>query len=153
VIETIFSNGSWVATAGWLLLLVALFAPRWRSFALAFGGLLIPAAISASYLALFIYAIASESLGTGMDFGTPAGVGAMLSSKLGATIGWFHYLAFDLAIGAWITREGLACGAPRWALIPILAATFIAGPIGFLVWLGVRALYGRAREPLGASAV
>ena len=56
----------------------------------------------------------------------------------GVTVGWTHYLAFDLFIGIWIARDADAKGFARWIQAPILFATFMAGPVGLLVWLIVR---------------
>ncbi|MGB7370825.1 abscisic acid-deficient protein Aba4 family protein, partial [Erythrobacter sp.] len=49
-----------------------------------------------------------------------------------------HYLAFDLFVGLWIARDADAKHASRWLQAPILLATFLAGPLGLLVWLVVR---------------
>lgn len=148
--DALFSIGNWTATAGWAALLAALYVERFRGWGFMLAGLVIPAALSACYLGLFILTVSSGAMGAGVDFSTPNGVSAALASDLGATTGWFHYLAFDLVIGAWIARDGLAHGASRWALVPILLATFLAGPIGFLAYLGLRALSGRTAEPLSA---
>lgn len=71
-------------------------------------------------------------------FGSIEEVRALFMSDAGVVIGWTHYLAFDLFTGLWIGRDADAKGIARMVQIPILAATFIAGPIGLLVWLAVR---------------
>lgn len=149
MIETTFNIGYAIAGVGWLILLVGLFLPaERRTIPFVLAGFAAPGLISAAYLALFAHAIAVGAIGADdLDLSSAANVAALLSSELGATIGWFHYLAFDLAIGAWIARDGLANGTPRWALIPILAATFLAGPVGFLVYLVARTARGRGRAP------
>jgi hypothetical protein len=52
--------------------------------------------------------------------------------------GWIHYLAFDLFVGAWIARNGSAEGVSPLVLTPILLATFLAGPIGYLAYALLR---------------
>lgn len=74
----------------------------------------------------------------GADFSTIAGVRAIFASDAGVTIGWTHYLAFDLFVGLWIARDGDAKGISRFIQAPILLATFVAGPLGLLVWLALR---------------
>ena len=81
--------------------------------------------------------------GGSIDFSSLAGVRALLGSDSGATIGWFHYLAFDMIIGTWVARDGLARGLWPIALVPILALVFMFGPVGFLVYLIVWALFLR----------
>jgi len=77
---------------------------------------------------------------------------ALFASPLAATFGWIHYLIFDLFIGAWESRDAQRRGIPHWAVIPCLLVTLLAGPIGLLVYLALRATLGRggvllAEEP------
>ena len=53
-----------------------------------------------------------------------------------------HYLAFDLFVGAWETRDAVERGISRWILAPCLLLTFLFGPIG---WLAYQAARMRAR--------
>lgn len=76
--------------------------------------------------------------GGGADFTSIAGVRAIFGSDAGVTIGWTHYLAFDLFVGLWIARDADAKGVSRLVQAPILLATFVAGPVGLLVWLALR---------------
>lgn len=83
--------------------------------------------------------------GTGpADFSTIAGIRAIFASDAGVAIGWTHYLAFDLFVGIWIARDADAKRFSRWVQAPILLATFVAGPLGLLVWLVVRDRRARA---------
>jgi hypothetical protein len=59
-----------------------------------------------------------------------------------------HYLCFDLAIGAWEARDARRRGVPHLALIPCLAATFMLGPLGLLLYCGVRRLYRPVAAPV-----
>jgi hypothetical protein len=52
--------------------------------------------------------------------------------------GWIHYLAFDLFVGGWIARTGSAAGINPFILTPILLATFMAGPVGYLAYALLR---------------
>jgi len=77
-------------------------------------------------------------------FSTIEGVRAIFASNGGVTIGWTHYLAFDLFVGIWIARDADAKQFSRILQAPILLATFMAGPVGLFIWLIVRD--GRARK-------
>lgn len=80
---------------------------------------------------------------TGGNFSSIEGVQILFSAKGGLTLGWVHYLAFDLFVGLWIARDADAKNFSRILQAPILAATFLAGPLGLAIWLIVRE--GRAR--------
>lgn len=86
---------------------------------------------------------------TGSNFSSIAGVRAVFASDGGVTVGWVHYLAFDLFVGLWIARDADAKGFNRFIQAPILLATFLAGPLGLLIWLVVRE---KAARKLGRPA-
>lgn len=73
-----------------------------------------------------------------VDFTTLEGVQSIFASQGGTTVGWTHYLAFDLFVGLWIARDADQKGVGRIWQAPVLLATFMAGPVGLLVWLLVR---------------
>ena len=77
------------------------------------------------------------------DLTSLAGVMALFDSPGGATIGWIHYLAFDLFVGIWIARNADAHKISRWLQAPILFCTLMAGPIGLLLYLLLRQLIGK----------
>ena len=52
--------------------------------------------------------------------------------------GWIHYLAFDLFIGAWETRDAPRNQIPHLVVIPCLVMTFMLGPIGLLFYFAIR---------------
>ncbi len=83
------------------------------------------------------------------DFTTLAGVMALFDSPGGATIGWVHYLAFDLFVGIWIARNADAHQFARWIQVPILFFTLMAGPIGLLSYLLLRQITGE--KPMKAT--
>lgn len=74
----------------------------------------------------------------GGDFTTLAGVMKLFDSPGGATLGWVHYLAFDLFTGVWIARDADQKGFSRIAQFPFLLLTLLVGPVGLLAWLIVR---------------
>ena len=89
--------------------------------------------------------VAGFHTGTGGGFGSIAKVRALFASDAGLVAGWLHYLAFDLFVGAWIAREGLADGVPRTPLAVCLPLTFLFGPAGLLPFPPLRAAPRRRR--------
>jgi hypothetical protein len=74
------------------------------------------------------------------------GLRALFMSDGGIVLGWTHYLAFDLFVGLWISRDADAKGFSRLVQTPILLATLMAGPIGLLLWLVIRERRARAQS-------
>lgn len=136
--DLIFTITNNYALVMWLILA---FAPR-RDIvmkAIFYGG--------AGLLAL-TYAVIVVPLMTGMidggssggapDFSTLAGVKALLASDGGATIGWIHYLAFDLFVGIWVAKNADLYSFNRIVQVPILFFTLMLGPLGLVLYLLLR---------------
>jgi len=79
-----------------------------------------------------------DSGGGGGDFTTIAGVRTIFASDAGVTVGWIHYLAFDLFAGLWIAKDADQKGFSRLVQAPVLLLTFVAGPAGLLAWFIIR---------------
>ena len=75
----------------------------------------------------------------GGGFFTLAAVQTLFTNPHVALAGWVHYLAFDLFVGLWISGRADAMGLNRVVQAPILIATFMFGPFGFLLFQAVRA--------------
>ena len=66
-------------------------------------------------------------------------VATALSKPEVAAAGWIHYLAFDLFVGRWEFFDGQRLGLSAWLMAPVLLLTLFLGPLGLLLYLGVRA--------------
>lgn len=73
------------------------------------------------------------------------GLRRLFLTDAGVVVGWTHYLAFDLFVGLWIARDADGKGFSRLVQAPILLLTFLAGPLGFLLYLIVRERRARAQ--------
>ena len=141
-IEGVFSTCNLLAMAGWVLLLAV---PRNRR-AMTMAGTVIPLTLAAIYLALFVL----HARGSQGGFSSLAAVAQLFENRWLLLAGWVHYLAFDLFIGAWETRDAMARRVPRLLLAPCLVLTFMLGPIGLLCYHAARA---RSHEPLDVAVL
>ncbi|MGO4712640.1 abscisic acid-deficient protein Aba4 family protein [Bradyrhizobium sp. 2TAF24] len=127
------------ACAGWLGLIVALFARPALPIARTVATVIIPGLLAVAYVVLFI---------RGWDalhgvVGALAQLQALLADDATFAAGWLHYLAFDLFVGAWIVHESDQFDLPRWLIVPCLVLTALAGPAGLLAFIVVRAVVPR----------
>ena len=88
------------------------------------------------YVAIVVTTLGREPEGGG--FSTLAGVAALFSNPWVLLAGWIHYLAFDLLVGTWETRDARERGLPHLLLVPCLVLTFLLGPAGWLLYMAVR---------------
>ena len=73
-----------------------------------------------------------------MDFGSLASVMALFTEENAVLAGWVHYLAFDLLIGMWMIKQNEKIGIHQILMAPCLFATFMLGPVGFLLFMSMR---------------
>ena len=130
MIETIFSACSTLALLGWALLV---FLPHQRH-AHSVAAVAIPLAISVVYLVLIAQHFGRSEGG----FGSLSDVAQLFSNPAMLLAGWVHYLAFDLFIGAWESRDAQRHGIPHLLVVPCLLLTFMLGPIGLLTYWALR---------------
>ena len=139
--DTVFAIANALALVMWVALV---FLPRWPPLLAAMLYLGV-GLLSAAYAVFLIAVVAGIATGgEGGDFSSIEGVRQIFSSDAGVTIGWIHYLAFDLFVGLWIARDADAKGFSRLVQAPILFATLMAGPLGLLLWLAIRERRARA---------
>ncbi len=83
---------------------------------------------------------------------TVEGIAALLGTPAGSTIGWAHFLAFDLFVGRWAYLDSRERGVHALLMAPVLFFILMLGPVGFLLYFIVRRLYA-LRRPVPTSTV
>jgi hypothetical protein len=134
-VETLFSLSNLSVLPFWFLMIVL---PHWRWTRRIMETLwpVVPFAV------LYAFVIIPQ---LGSAFGsllnpTLAGVSALLSRPEAMLAGWAHYIAFDLFVGRWAYLDSRERNLSAWLMAPVLFFILMAGPIGFLLYLVVRAI-------------
>ena len=133
----IFSIANVVAMCGWVLLIVVP-GKKWATHVVA--GVAIPAI----FAGLYSIVIAVNFAGSDGGFSSLTDVATLFSNPWLLLAGWLHYLAFDLLVGGWEVRDARARGVNHLLVVPCLMTTFLFGPAGWLVYLGVRSAVRRS---------
>ena len=144
--DTLFSLSNILTMPFWFLMILL---PTWRwterlmqsvwtvaPAALAYVILVLPGMLSLLPL------LANPQLGT---------IAALLGTPAGATIGWIHFLAFDLFVGRWAYLD-----SRQRRLHPVLASItlffiLMFGPLGFMLYLITRSLFARQSNRMIAT--
>ena len=124
----------------WITWLVAP-RSRWARGLASHGGVFV--ALAVVYGAFLIAALSAVGEGGGFDFD---GLRSALSTPLGFLVGWTHFIAFDLFVGAWIVRDSARIDVEPRAY---LFFTLMAGPLGLGSFLARRWLRLRQLGQLG----
>lgn len=131
----IFSLAGKLAMLGWLSLIVALFFKPARQYVFPAAQFVIPATLAVGYILMIWQGRAGFEQG---GFGSIEAVRILFANDAALTAGWLHYLAFDLFIGAWISRDAAGRDISPLIVLPSLPLTFLLGPVGLLLYLVAR---------------
>jgi hypothetical protein len=133
--ETIFQVANLFIMPFWLLMILL---PYWQWTKRIMSSLwtVVPLALLYAMLVVpnifvFLGDLANPTLG---------GIAALLGTPEGATVGWIHFLAFDLFVGRWAYLDSRQHNLSAWLVSPTLFFILMFGPFGLLLYLGVRAL-------------
>jgi hypothetical protein len=130
----VFKIVGMLAMPMWVLLI---FLPKWKVTRFFIDYKIIPIALSGIYA---VYIIQAIQIGGMMDFGSLKSVMALFTEENAVLAGWVHYLAFDLLVGMWIVNQNKELKIHPILIAPCLFGTFMLGPVGFLLFMIMRAI-------------
>lgn len=130
-LDLLFSLAGAAAMLGWLALALVPF----RVALARRVAVMIAVAIAMAYVAL-IGVFWGQGEG---GFGSLDEVARLFEMRGLLLAGWVHYLAFDLLVGVWERDEARRIGLSQWLLAPALGLTFLFGPLGWLLFMALRA--------------
>ena len=56
---------------------------------------------------------------------------------------WLHFLALNLFLGSWVTRDGIKYNMPRASIIISLILIYFTGPVGLVLYWLIRIFYAK----------
>jgi hypothetical protein len=135
--ETIFQISSIMMGPFWLLMILA---PHWHWTRRIVGSLwsVVPPALLYTILIIPVIPatlplLANPTLDQFLPvFSTPEGV----------TLGWIHFITSDYFVGRWAYLDSRARRLTAWLVSPVILIILLFGPLGLLLYLGVRAALG-----------
>jgi hypothetical protein len=133
MLETIFTLANLFVLPFWALMILL---PHWRWTRRIMQTLWPVVVLCVVYAVLLLSQIggaAGSLLSPTLD-----GIAGLLGTPAGATVGWVHFLAFDLFVGRWAYLDSRVRGISAWLVSPPLFFIFMAGPLGLLLYLAVR---------------
>ena len=74
----------------------------------------------------------------GGSMGSLEGLMIAFTSETAIIAGWVHYLVFDMFVGSWQVRDARRVGIPHVAILIPLILTFVAGPLGLMIYVIMR---------------
>jgi Domain of unknown function (DUF4281) len=138
--EHLFQIANSVVLLGWITLIAGIVFKKnmWRDI---IAGQAFPALLSFVYSVLIVFFWAKAEGG----FDALPNVQKLFTHPWAALAGWVHYLAFDLFVGAHISRRIIEDGISRLFLVVLLPLTFLFGPIGYFAFQLTRLGFRKVR--------
>lgn len=130
-LEDVFSFVNTLAVFSWIALFV-FYSKKWI-YKVLFSGILV--ILSVTYIIFISQGLYGDVEG---GFSSLAGVKALFQNDEALLAGWIHYLAFDLFVGMWISKDSWELKINRWLLLTCLLFTFMFGPVGLLLYILIR---------------
>ena len=119
------------------LVLIFFSRSKWRNWVI----YIFCIALSAVYA---FYVIAGFSAFDPASFSSLEGVKQLFTKDEALLAGWVHYLVFDLLVGNWIVNQSIQHGIRQYWVIPCLFFCFMFGPVGYLIFSGIKVLKVRS---------
>jgi hypothetical protein len=129
----VFSIANVIAMPMWILMIIL---PNWKATRFLIDFKVVPLLLSVLYA---VYIISTMLSGPDMDFGSLESVMYLFTFEDAVLAGWVHYLAFDLLAGMWMLDKNRTLKIHSMLMVLCLICTFMLGPIGFLLFMGIRA--------------
>jgi len=130
-LELIFSLSNSLAFFSWILLIIFPSSTLIKRFLIS----VVVVLLAVTYVYLIVRSFEPASF---ESFNSLEGISSLFSSKMALLAGWIHYLAFDLMVGMYISKDAVKNNINKWILLPCLLFTFMLGPAGLLLYLLVR---------------
>lgn len=138
--ETLFLLSNAYIIPFWFMMIAL---PRWSWTKRIIASLWIVAPLALLYVVLVVPQLGSLTASL-----LKPGVGniaAALGTPEGTTLGWAHFLTFDLFVGRWAYLESQERGYNPWLMAPVLFLILMLGPLGCLTYLVVRSFVPASR--------
>lgn len=136
--DTVFQLSSLLVMPFWVLMI---FLPHWSwtKRIMASPWVAAPAAL------LYAILLLPFLPGVLLDLANPtlSSIAQLLGTAEGATVGWVHFLAFDLFVARWAYLDSRQRNVSAWLVSPVLFLILMIGPFGFLLYLLLRTLVSR----------
>ncbi len=139
--ETVFSLSSLLVMPFWLLMILL---PHWRFTRRVMHSplMILPPALLYAALVLPRLGGLLETLSDP----TLAVISASLGTPEGAMVAWAHFLTFDLFVGRWAYLDSRERSISAWLMAPVLFFILMLGPLGFILYLILRAAHAAVRR-------
>ena len=126
----------------WLMLIII---PNSKVTQIFINSVILPLVLSAAYIYVFYQAVLLDEqifdvfkLYLNLD-----NLYTIFSTESFLLIFWLHFLALNLFLGSWISRDGVKYNMPRGLVFIPLILVYFTGPLGLVLYWIIRIFYAK----------
>jgi len=140
--ENIYLWSNFLVLPFWLMLI---FIPNYRITQILINSIILPLFFSAAYIYVAYQIILSnESIGNFFNLYIDLeNLYALFSIDGFLIIFWLHFLAINLFMGSWVSRDSVKYNIPRIILLLSLILVYFSGPVGLVLYWIFRIFYSK----------
>ena len=141
--ESIYLWANFGVLPFWLMII---FVPHLKITGILVNSIIIPLLLGSAYCyvvyqgILFgnIFFIESFNLYQGLD-----NLYTIFSNEIFLLIFWLHFLALNIFLGSWLSRDAIKYNIPRSVVFVPILLVYFAGPLGLVLYWFIRIFYAK----------
>ena len=141
-LESIYLWSSFGVLPFWLMLI---FIPNSRITQIFINSVILPLILAVAYVYIIYQTILLEEPITGIFklYLSLDDLYTIFATENFLLLFWLHFLALNLFLGSWVTRDGIKYNMPRASIIISLILIYFTGPVGLVLYWLIRIFYAK----------
>ena len=140
--ETIYLWANFGVLPFWLMLI---FIPNFKITRIFINSVILPLILAAAYVyTIYLMILLDESI---FDFFrlylSLDNLYTIFSIESFLLVFWLHFLALNLFLGSWVSRDGFKYGMPSSLVFIPLILIYFTGPVGLVLYWMMRVFYAK----------
>ena len=126
----------------WIMLIII---PNSRLTQIFVNSIVLPSVLSAAYIYVIYQAIILDEpiLGVFKLFLNLENLYIIFASESLLLVFWIHFVALNLFLGSWVSRDGVKYNISRSILFAPLIFIYFTGPLGLVLYWFIRVFYAK----------
>ena len=141
--ESIYLWANFGVLPFWLMII---FVPYLKITRILVNSIIIPLLLGSAYCYVVYQGILFENIFFIESFNLYQGLDnlyAILSNEIFLLIFWLHFLALNIFLGSWLSRDAIKYNIPRGTVFVPIVLVYFAGPLGLVLYWFIRIFYAK----------
>ena len=141
--ESIYLWANFGVLPFWLMII---FVPHLKITRILVNSIIIPLLLGSAYCYVVYQGILFENIFFIESFNLYQGLDnlyAIFSNEIFLLIFWLHFLALNIFLGSWLSRDAIKYNIPRGTVFVPIVLVYFAGPLGLVLYWFIRIFYAK----------